>query len=392
MKLTYKNTITSCFVAYIVQAVIINFIPMLFVTLQNSYDISLSEITLLVTINFIVQLLVDFLSAFFVDKIGYRTAMVLAHAFSAAGLIFMTILPEILPSPYIGLFIAVIVYAIGGGLLEVLINPIMESCPTDNKEKAMSMLHSFYSWGYVGVVLLSTLFFRLAGIENWKILAWIWALIPIVNGIVFLKTPIAPLISEGEREMSMKELFVNKVFWYLVVIMICAGACEHSICQWASTFAERDLGISKTLGDLVGPMTFAVLMGVSRVFYGKFGDKINLDVYMCFSGILCVIAYLMISLSPVPIIGVIGCALCGLSVGIMWPGSISKAAVLLRNGGTAMFALLALAGDVGCSAGPTLVGMVSSAFDDNLKIGIMVGIVFPIVMVISLLPKRQTKK
>jgi len=388
MKLTYKNTIISCFIAYIVQAVVINFIPMLFVTLQNTYQISLSKITLLVTINFVIQLLVDFLSAFFVDKIGYRTSMVLAHVFSAAGLISMTILPEVLPNPYMGMFIAVIIYAIGGGLLEVLINPIMESCPTDNKEKAMSMLHSFYSWGYVGVVLLSTLFFRLAGIENWKILAVLWALIPIVNGIVFLKTPIAPLISEGEREMSMKELFVNKVFWYLVVIMICAGACEHSICQWASTFAERDLGITKTLGDLVGPMTFAVLMGVSRVFYGKFGDKINLDVYMRFSGILCIIAYLMISLSPVPIIGVIGCALCGLSVGIMWPGSISKAAVLLRNGGTAMFALLALAGDVGCSAGPTLVGMVSSAFDDNLKVGIMVAMVFPVVMVISLLPKK----
>lgn len=384
MKMTYKTTMISCFVGYIVQAIVNNFVPLLFITFQNTYSIPLSQITLLVTINFGVQLLVDFAATKFVDKIGYRASILIAHATAAAGLILLTILPEIMP-PFAGILLGVIVYAIGGGIIEVLISPIMEGCPTDNKEQAMSLLHSFYCWGHVGVVLLSTVFFKFAGIENWKVMALFWAIIPIINFFVFAKTPITPLVAEDEQGMSMRELFVNKTFWVLMIMMVCSGASEQAVSQWASAFAEIGLGISKAAGDLAGPMMFAILMGGARAFYGKYGDKINLDRFMTGSGILCVGAYLLVSLTPSPIVSLVGCAICGMSVGIMWPGTFSKAAVSLRNGGTAMFALLALAGDLGCSGGPTLVGMVSNTADGNLKIGILAAVVFPLVMVVCLL-------
>ena len=389
MKATYKTTITSCFVGYIVQAIVNNFIPLLFITFQNSYSIPLSQITLLVTINFAVQLLVDLASTLFVDKIGYRVSAVLAHVFAGAGLVLLTILPEIM-DPFAGILTAVLVYAVGGGLLEVLISPIMESCPTDNKEKAMSLLHSFYCWGHVGVVLLSTLFFKLAGIRNWRIMACVWAVIPIINAFVFAKTPIAPLISEGERGMTLKELFISRTFWILMLMMLCSGASEQAVSQWASAFAEKGLGMSKAMGDLTGPMAFAILMGLSRAVYGKYGDRINLDTFMKGSTMLCVASYLLISLSPSPFVSLIGCAICGMSVGIMWPGTFSKASSALRNGGTAMFALLALAGDLGCSSGPTLVGMVSNAVQGNMKLGILAAVVFPVMLILCLFaPKKQ---
>lgn len=384
MKNQYSKTITACFVGYIVQAIVNNFVPLLFLTFQRNYQIPLSQITLLVTFNFGVQLLVDLLSVGFVDKIGYRASMILAHVLSAAGLIMLTILPELVPLPFAGILIAVMVYAIGGGLLEVLVSPVVEACPSDNKEKAMSMLHSFYCWGHVGVVLISTIFFRLAGIENWKILAVIWAVIPIGNAVAFAKVPIAPLMEEGEEGLKLRELFRIKIFWVLLIMMICAGASEQAVSQWASTFAEKGLGISKTAGDLAGPMAFAILMGSSRAFYGKYGDRINLDRFMIYSSCLCILSYLGIAFVPVPQISLIACAVCGLSVGIMWPGSFSKASKALPRGGTAMFALLALGGDVGCSGGPTVVGLVSSALGDNLKMGILAGVVFPTLLLLGI--------
>lgn len=380
----YNHTMYACFIGYIVQAIVNNFVPLLFLTFQATYNIPLSKITMLVTINFGLQLLIDLLSVSFVDRIGYRASMLLAHICAAVGFLLLTILPEIFSDPFIGLLIAVTIYAIGGGLLEVLVSPVMEACPTDNKEKAMSLLHSFYCWGHVGVVLLSTLFFKLFGIENWKILAVLWAIIPIINTILFTKVPMASLIEEGETGLTIPQLFSKKIFWLFLLIMVCAGASEQSVSQWASTFAEKGLGVSKTIGDLAGPMAFAILMGTSRAFYGKYGERINLDLFMIYSGILCVISYLCIALVPSPIFGLIGCALCGLSVGILWPGSFSKASASIRGGGTAMFALMALAGDLGCSSGPTLVGMVSSHFGDSLNIGILSAIIFPILFLIGI--------
>ncbi len=390
MKFTYKTTVLACFISAIVQALIVNFAPLLFITFQNTYDIPIAQITWLITVNFGVQLSVDFLSTFFVDKIGYRVCVVTAQFTAALGLVLLAVLPEIMP-PFAGLLIAVIIYAIGGGLIEVLTSPIVESCPTDNKEKAMSLLHSFYCWGHVGVVLLSTVFFALVGIENWGVLACIWASIPFVNGLLFLKVPIASLIPEGQRGMTVRELFANKRFWLFVLMMLCAGAAEISVCQWVSAFAEQGLGVSKTIGDLAGLLTFAALMGTARAIFGKFGDKLDIEKYMVGSAGLCVIAYLMISLSPLPIVSLAGCALCGFSVGIMWPGTLSKASVALPAGGTAMFALLALAGDIGCSIGPSIVGFVSDISWGDLQKGILAAIVFPVWMLASLLVTRRQK-
>jgi fucose permease len=392
MKNGYKKTINACFIAYVVQAIVNNFVPLLFLTFQNSYEIPLTKITMLITINFGIQLLVDMLSVGFVDKIGYRASMLLAHIFVAAGLVSLTVLPELFSDPFIGLLMAVIIYAIGGGILEVLVSPVMEACPTDNKEKAMSLLHSFYCWGHVGVVLISTIFFRAFGISNWKLLALVWAIIPIINAVIFAKAPIASLIEEGETGLTIKELFSKKIFWVLMLMMVCAGASEQAVSQWASTFAENGLGVSKTVGDLAGPMSFATMMGISRVFYGKYGEKINLDRFMGYSVLLCAASYLCISLIPVPALGLAGCALCGLSVGILWPGTFSKAAAAIRGGGTAMFAMLALAGDLGCSGGPTVVGMVSSYFGDNLKVGILAAIVFPILLLFGIAWSRKLKE
>lgn len=380
MKNQYNKTITACFIGYIVQAIVNNFIPLLFLTFHSSYGISLSKITLLVTFNFGVQLLVDLLSIGFIDRIGYRVSMVLAHFFAAAGLASLTVLPEALPDPFAGILLSVMIYAVGGGLLEVLLSPVVEACPSGNKEAAMSMLHAFYCWGHVGVVLISTLFFRICGTSSWKLLALFWALIPLANMFVFTKVPIATLTPEGERGMSLGELFSNRLFWVLVLMMVCSGASEQAVSQWASVFAEMGLGIGKTLGDLAGPMAFAILMGTSRAFYGKFGERLNLDRFMAGSSILCIASYLTIVFVPVPAVSLIACAICGLSVGILWPGTFSKAAASLPAGGTAMFALLALGGDLGCSGGPTLVGMISGAMDDNLKAGILFAVVFPVLL------------
>lgn len=373
----------ACFIGYIVQAVVNNFVPLLFVTFQNTYDIPLSKITFLITINFVIQLFVDMLSAGFIDKIGYRASVIIAHICAAVGLILLSFLPEIMPDPYIGILISVFFYAVGGGLIEVLISPIIEACPTDNKEKAMSLLHSFYCWGHMGVVLLSTLFFAVFGIANWRVLTVIWAVIPVANILLFATAPMYSLMEEGEEGLSLKDLFKNKVFWLMMLMMLCAGASEQSVSQWASTFAEKGLGVTKTVGDLAGPMAFAMLMGTSRLIYGKYGERFELDKFMSYSCILCMISYLCIVFVPSPVVGLIGCAVCGFSVGIMWPGTFSKASAAIKGGGTAMFAMLALAGDMGCSGGPTLVGLVSSAFGNNMKMGILFAIIFPVLLFIG---------
>ena len=385
MKPDYRQTIYACFAGYVVQAIVNNFAPLLFLTFQRTYRLPLSQITLLVTVNFGVQLLVDLAAVGFVDRIGYRLSMVLAHALSAAGLALLAVLPDALPSHFSGLLLAVILYAVGGGLLEVLVSPITEACPTENKEKAMSLLHSFYCWGHVGVVLLSTLFFRLFGIENWRVLALLWSLLPLGNLICFLRVPIPALIRDGETGLPLRELLRMKTFWLLFLMMLCAGASEQAVSQWASTFAEEALGVVKTVGDLAGPMSFAALMGLSRAIFGKFGGRLRLDRFMIGSCLLCIAAYLCVSLTASPVLGLIGCGICGFSVGIMWPGSFSKAAAAIRRGGTAMFALLALAGDLGCAGGPTLVGCVSASFQGNLKAGILSAVVFPLLLLAAIL-------
>lgn len=390
--MNYKRTIRACFYAYIVGAIVNIFVPLLFTTFQNSYAIPISQITLLITINFVVQLSIDFAATFFVDKIGYRTSVVIAHMCCCLGLAMLTFMPEIMPTAFSGLVCGVVVYAIGSGLLEVLISPITEACPSENKEKAMSLLHSFYCWGCVGVILISTLFFSLFSTAKWKILALIWAAVPALNGIFFATVPIHSINPDGERGLSLKELFSKKVFWIFLLMMTCAGASEQAVSQWASTFAEKGLGISKAMGDIAGPASFAACMGASRLIYGKYGNKINLDKFITFSCFLCVASYLCVSLVTNPVISLFGCAVCGFSVGILWPGTFSKAAATIKNGGTAMFALLALSGDLGCSIGPTIAGFVSSCTNENLKLGILSASIFPILLLIGIFLLRKNKK
>ncbi|MBS5956171.1 MAG: MFS transporter [Clostridiales bacterium] len=382
MSQDYNKTIRACFMSYIVQAIINNFVPLLFLTFEKEYGIPLSRIALLVTFNFGIQLLVDLLSAGVIDKVGYRISMITALALCALGLVSLVVLPGLFSNPWTGLLGAVMIYGAGGGLLEVLVSPVVEACPTENKEKAMSMLHSFYCWGHVGVVLISTVFFVLLGVENWRILALFWALIPLYNMITFFRVPIAPLIKEDEG-ISFRTLIGKKIFWVFMILMVCAGAGEQAVSQWASAFAEEGLKVKKAVGDLAGPMFFAAMMGTSRALYGKYGEKIDLGKMMTYSGILCIASYILISLSPHPALGLIGCGICGLSVGIMWPGTFSMASASIRGGGTAMFAFLALAGDLGCSSGPTLVGQVSGILGNNLKMGILAAVLFPILFVIS---------
>ena len=393
MKENCRTTMLACFIGYIVQAVVNNFTPLLFVNFQTVYGIPLAKITLLITINFLIQLCVDLVSAWLLDRIGYRAGVVFAHVMSAAGLIMLTVLPELTGDPYIGILISVAFYAIGGGLLEVLISPMIEACPTDNKESAMSLLHSFYCWGHVGVVLVSTAFFAVFGIQNWKILSVIWALIPILNGVFFMKVKVYELKETGDEGLSVRDLCKKKIFWVFMLMMICSGASEQAVSQWASTFAEKGLGVSKAVGDLAGPMSFALTMGMSRLIFGKYGDKLDLDRFMKFSSALCVASYLMISLSKSPVLGLIGCAVTGFAVGIMWPGTYSKSAVSIRGGGTAMFALLALGGDLGCSSGPTLAGFVSSIAEGNLRAGILSAVIFPALLLVGLfLCGREVEK
>ena len=381
----------ACYIGYIAQAIVNNFAPLLFVMFEADYRIPLSKITLLITVNFCVQLTVDLLAAAFLDRIGYRAAIVLAHAASAAGLALLTVLPELLPDAFTGLLISVVVYAIGGGMLDVILSPIMEACPTDNKQTHMSLLHSFYCWGYMGVVLLSTAFFACFGLKNWKFLALLWAAVPLANLVVFAGAPLyAPQTAESSG-FAPVQLLRKKQFWVLLFMMLCAGASEQAVSQWASAFAEQGLGVTKTVGDLAGPMAFAALMGVSRLIFGKRGQKMDLERYMRASCLLCLAAYACIVFVPVPVVGLLGCAVCGFSVGIFWPGTFSKATAAIPGGGTAMFALLALAGDLGCAGGPTLAGLVSDAAGGNLRTGILAAAVFPAGMLLCMLGAKKQK-
>lgn len=386
----YTHTVRACYLGYITQAIVNNLAPLLFLIFQEEFGIPISGITLLITLNFLVQLSVDFLSAKFTDKIGCRVLIVAAHIFCAAGLISMGVLPRLTSAPYPALLFSAVLYAVGGGLIEVLISPILEACPSDSKASAMSLLHSFYCWGTVGVVLLSTLFLNVFGKSNWCLLTFLWALLPIFNAFFFLQVPINSLIEDGKGE-SISSLASNRLFWLFFIFMTVSGASEMAMSQWASFFAESTLGISKTLGDIFGICLFAALMGFSRAFYGVFGNRINLLSFIGASGVLCVVSYLLAAVSPVPWLSLLGCALCGLSVGIMWPGVFSLSSSAVPKGGTAMFALLALAGDFGCSSGPALVGFVSGLFSNNLKAGLLFAAVFPIIAVIlsALLLKKD---
>lgn len=387
----YRRTLVACYLGFVTQAITANFAPLLFLTFKNTYQISLDKIALIPLIFYCTQLIVDLFATKFADKIGYRACVVASQILSSVGLIMMAILPDLLPVPFVGIIISVILYAIGSGLIEVLVSPIVEACPFENKDGMMSYLHSFYCWGAMCVILGSTLFFTLFGVKNWKILTFIWAIIPLVNTFNFITCPIERLV-DNEQSMGIKNLLKTPVFWLMIILMICSGASEVGIAQWASAFTESAIGVSKVVGDLAGPCLFAFFMGISRLIYGKFSEKLDLIKVMLICAIMCVGCYLLASLSTLPILGLIGCALCGFSVGVMWPGSISISSQKCPNGGTAMFGFLALAGDLGAMASPALVGGLSELAGGNLKIGLLIATIFPIILSISLLILTITKR
>ena len=380
----YKKTLVACYLGFVTQAISANFTPLLFLTFKSTYGITLEKIAMIPMVFYFAQLLIDLAATKFADKIGYRTCVVVSQVLSAAGLISMAFLPDVLSNPFIGILISVVLYAIGSGLIEVLVSPIVEACPFENKDGMMSLLHSFYCWGALGVILGSTLFFAVFGVGNWKILTILWALIPLYNTFNFISCPMERLVDEG-KSMSVRQLLKLPLFWLIIILMICSGASEASMAQWASAFTEAAIGVSKTVGDLAGPGLFAMFMGISRMLYGKFSEKLDLTKVMLICGAMCAGCYLLASLSASPILGLTGCALCGLAVGIMWPGSISISSQKCPRGGTAMFAFLALAGDLGATVSPTMVGSFAEIAGGNLKTGLLVATVFPAVLVIGLL-------
>ena len=392
MQKNYRKTLMACYLGFITQAICANFAPLLFLTFHKDYQISLGHIALIPTAFFLTQLIVDALCAQYVDKIGYRRAIVGSQVTSALGLAGLAVLPEMLGDPFIGVILCVILYAIGSGLMEVLGSPIVEACPFDNKDAVMSLLHSFYCWGSVAVVLLSTVFFAVFGVACWKILACLWAVVPLWNIINFLRCPIEHLVEDGQG-MTIRQLCKAPLFWLAVLLMVCSGASELAMAQWASAYAEAALGLSKTLGDLLGPCLFAITMGISRVLYGKYGEKVELTSFMLGSGALCLVCYLLASMTANPIWGLVGCIACGFSVGIMWPGTLSITSARMPLGGTALFALLAMAGDLGGAFGPSMVGYATQLAGDDLRAGLQVGCIFPIGLMIGLIiMRRMTKK
>ena len=386
----YQRTKLACYLGFVTQAISANFVPLLFLTFYRTYGISYADLALIPLAFFLTQLIVDFFCAKFVDRIGYRKCIVISQILSGAGLIMLAFVPDLCTHPFTGILVCVVIYAIGSGLIEVLCSPIIEACPFEGKARMMSLLHSFYCWGAVGTILGSTAFFLLFGTGNWRILACLWAIIPLYNIFNFVTCPIEPIVNEGEG-MTIGQLLKTKIFWLFIVLMVCAGASELSMAQWASAFAESALNVTKTTGDLLGACGFAVFMGLSRVWYGKYGEKVNLSNFMIASGLLCLCSYLIAAFAKWPVMGLIGCMMCGFSVGIMWPGSISISSARLPKGGTALFALLALSGDLGGAAGPALVGNVSHLAGENIQAGILAGICFPIVLVLCvLIVKRES--
>lgn len=380
----YKKTLIACYLGFVTQAISANFAPLLFLTFRSTYGITLEKIAMIPMVFYLTQLFIDLAATKFADKIGYRTCVVASQVLSAVGLASMAFLPELLSVPFLGILISVVLYAVGSGLIEVLVSPIVEACPFEHKDGVMSLLHSFYCWGAMGVVLGSTLFFAVFGIEHWKILTIIWALVPLFNTLNFISCPIERLVEDG-KSMRILQLLRLPLFWLIIILMICSSAAETTMAQWSSAFTESALGVSKTVGDLAGPGLFAMFMGISRMMYGKFSEKIDLIKAMIVCGAMCAGCYLLASMSASPILGLIGCALCGLAVGIMWPGSISISSQKCPRGGTAMFAFLALAGDLGATVSPTMAGSLAELAGGNLKTGLLAATVFPVVLILGLL-------
>lgn len=404
MEENYRKTLKACYIGFITQAILNNLAPLLFVVFQDWYDVSFEMLGRLILINFMTQIVADLLAVKYASRLGYRTSAIIAHICSVLGLVSLAILPQIMPQPYIGLVISVMIYALGGGIIEVLMSPIVESLPFDEKSSEMSLLHSFYCWGQVAVVLGTTLLLKIIGTQYWSLAPLLWSIIPLSNIYRFMKVPLMPLTDE-ENIMPLQKLFSSKVFIVALILMLCAGASELTMSQWSSLFAEKGLQVSKMVGDLLGPCLFAVFMGIGRTIYGKLGDRINIERALLYSSILCIGCYLITALAINPFISLIGCAICGLSVSLLWPGTFSLSAKRYPQGGVMMFGLLAVFGDLGASIGPWMAGFVSNAVQKfyvsefsavqieqvALKTGILISVIFPIILLVGILVLKREK-
>ncbi|MCQ2069739.1 MAG: MFS transporter [archaeon] len=385
----YRHTFNACYITYVIQAALVTLAPLLFVTFSEEFSLGLDEITLLTTLNFGIQLVFDIISTKVIDRVGFRSAMIVSHILVSTGLVTMAFAPYVLDSPYMGLVLGTLVYGAGGGISEVVVNPIVVSCPVEDRSKALTILHSFFCWGQAIVVVLCTLFFVLFGTAQWSVMLCLWAVLPIANTAYVSLVPMADGKVSGNDGNRINGLLKLKVFWLFVVLMLCGGAAEHAMGQWASAFAEETLGISKTAGDLVGLGLFAVFMAVARTIYGKSGEGTDLYRYMLLSTLMCIVCLAVAAFSPYPWLALAGCALCGFATGIYWPGTLGMSSTAIPMGGTAMFALLSLAGDVGCSTGPTVVGFAADLGGGSLAFGLATAIVFPLIMVACLVVSHR---
>lgn len=390
MSTSYRSTKIACFIGFVVQAIINNFLPVLFIIFYSKpYNLNYEQLGRLLFINFFVQLVVDALTPIIVKKIGYRGASVACHALAAAGLCMLGILPWAFPTHiYTCLVAAIVVYASGSGIIEVCISPIVEMLPGDKKGADMAFTHSFYCWGQMFTVLVSTLLIAVIGQSYWHIIPIIWAIIPLFNMFNFMRVPIVEVPEESASKTA-KTLFKNRDFWVFVVVMICAGASEITMAEWASIFTQQALGVSKTVGDLLGPCAFAICMGSGRVIFGLLDGKFNPKKALIINNILCVACYVGVALCNINWLSLVVCALCGFTVSLSWPGTYSMAARHFTTGGTLMFSVLALSGDLGCSMGPWIMGIVAN--NTNLQTGFLVSAIFPTIMV-AVLPFLRKEK
>lgn len=401
--LSYRHTLLACYGGYLTQALVINFPPLLFVTFQREFGLSLSQVSALIAISFVTQLSMDAMASVFMKHISYRAAAIAAHVFALVGMIGIGVLPSVLPSPYAGLCVATVLASVGGGLTEVIISPMVEACPTEDKSGGMSLLHSFYCWGQMGTVLLSTLFFFTVGVEHWRLLAMLWAILPTVVAVAFCVVPVyrlhtddpvpTPVGTAAQGEAAAHRRRARTLFVLFFLMMVSAGAAEQAMSQWASNFAEAALGVDKTLGDILGPCAFALMMALSRTYYGLHSDRMDLAGFTTVSCLLCIVAYLLAALSPLPLLSLIGCGLCGLSVGILWPGTYSRAAIQLHGCSVTTYALLALGGDIGCLIGPSIAGRIADRFGGELRYAFLFALVFPVFgVVLSIVLQRCAQK